>query len=145
MAGLKPGPYRNTGGPHRLVTGRRVGQGKVAHLTREELDGLAFPEKFEPVGGGAPAPSGASGEGSEDGGDSGESDGPETPDVMQYHKGGGYYEIPGREDPIRGKANALEALLAGSGDGDAEPGDSEGEADGEGEAESEEEPDAEEG
>ncbi|MFP3947158.1 MAG: hypothetical protein ACLFWG_00375 [Longimicrobiales bacterium] len=126
MAGLKPGPHRNTGGPHRLVSGRRVGQGKVAHLTREEIDGLAFPEKFEPVWGGAPAPSGPSGEGSDGGGE----DGPDLPDVTQYHKGGGYYDIPG-VGQVRGREAALEALLAGS-----EPEtDARGETDGGGEGE----------
>lgn len=31
-------------------------------------------------------------------------------EIKQYHKGGGYYDIPGVEDTVKGKEEAIKAL-----------------------------------
>lgn len=98
--------YRNTGALHsrprsavRPGEKRLVQHGDTFVPTKRELESL--PDKMVPADGGpasassTPASSGAG------------------VDVMQYHKGGGFYEIPG-VGTVRGKDAAIEALQAGA-------------------------------
>lgn len=96
---------KNNGGPHRLVTGRRIGQGQVFTPTDEEWDGMTrqdgtLPSKFEEVGRPTPTRSRPKPKPS-----------PSGPDVSQYHTGNGWYDLPGRDKKVQGEAKARAALL----------------------------------